>query len=375
MRSMLSARLSLGLVLVSCAYAVGSLTACSGGGGGGGGSSSSSSTQSSGGSSSSGSSSSNALTGSNLTLIAASSSSFQMSIDYSGDADANGVVTLYYCNQTDSPGCDPLTGSSSALTRGSGKFSGTISVSSPNDPEDTLNIKVTGSDSAGVSGLPLSTTVKLLAAMDSFSGADSDSMGSNWTEVGGTAGNFAITSGQISGSITNSGSTSQPMAWSASATTTVNQWACMQFISSSRSTDTSISLQFRGSGTSTPGRNYAVTVGLQGDPTYGGSFYYERYENQTYGGSTACASAQAGISAGEWLCASLSGTNAGTVMKSWIFTSEPNNDPTSWAAADCTFNGTPDGNADNTGNYIGFGTWSNVGGTTVVLDNFKGGTL
>ena len=71
-------------------------------------------------------------------------------------------ATLYYCNETDSPGCDPLAGTSQSLTVTDNFFYNTISnLSSPNDGGDTLNLLVQVSDGGSVVASD-TTTVTLL---------------------------------------------------------------------------------------------------------------------------------------------------------------------------------------------------------------------
>jgi hypothetical protein len=104
----------------------------------------------------------NAITLTELNVIYVGSDQFSVQLSYDNDQNANSSATLYYCNQTDSPGCDPLTGSSVAMTGSGDKYNGTVSgLVTPNNPGDTLNIKVAATDSDGVLGSPMSTTVTL----------------------------------------------------------------------------------------------------------------------------------------------------------------------------------------------------------------------
>jgi len=109
----------------------------------------------------------NNITISSLTTSNASATGFDTSINYTGDDNTNAVTTLYYCNNTDTPSCDPTTGTSQTMTRGTGTYTTTVTnLSSPNDAGDTLNIRVIATDADGVSGSPLNSTVQIGTAPD-----------------------------------------------------------------------------------------------------------------------------------------------------------------------------------------------------------------
>ena len=96
---------------------------------------------------------------SNLQVSNASLSGMDISIDFSGDNENSATVTLYYCNETDSAGCDPLAGSSLSMTRGASSYTASLSgLSSPYDEADELNLAVVAVDPDGVTGSPLSTS-------------------------------------------------------------------------------------------------------------------------------------------------------------------------------------------------------------------------
>jgi hypothetical protein len=66
------------------------------------------------------------------------------------ETDTDGTVLLYYCNDTDSPGCDPLAGLNLPMARSGSKFQVNVSsLVSPNDHGDNINIRVVGSDMDG----------------------------------------------------------------------------------------------------------------------------------------------------------------------------------------------------------------------------------
>jgi len=65
-------------------------------------------------------------------------------------------VTVYYCNQTDTPTCDPTAGATIVLTRdggGPGVYAGgSGALSSPNDVGDVLRVLIRATDADGVFG-------------------------------------------------------------------------------------------------------------------------------------------------------------------------------------------------------------------------------
>ncbi len=87
---------------------------------------------------------------------------FDANIDFNGDDNSNSVVSLLYCNETDSPGCTPTFSPTVAITRLSSSIRLQVSgLASPNDAGDTLNIRVTATDADGSSGGPLNGPVTL----------------------------------------------------------------------------------------------------------------------------------------------------------------------------------------------------------------------
>ncbi len=109
----------------------------------------------------------NSITISSLTTSNETTTTFNTAINFTGDDNSNAVTTLYYCNETDSPSCDPTSGTSQTMTRGTGTYTySTTGLSSPNDAGDTLNIRVVATDTDGVTGSPLNTTVQLGTAPD-----------------------------------------------------------------------------------------------------------------------------------------------------------------------------------------------------------------
>lgn len=78
------------------------------------------------------------------------------------ETNVNGTANAYYCNETDTPGCDPLAGTIVAMTRVGGQFELNVNgLSNPNDFGDELNIQVVGADIDGVSNQNLTTTIRL----------------------------------------------------------------------------------------------------------------------------------------------------------------------------------------------------------------------
>lgn len=100
---------------------------------------------------------SGALKVSNITT-----NSFDISISGIGDTNTNASVVFWYCDNTASAGCAPTSGNSVTLTRSGNTFTGTVSgLSSPYNPGDYLNISAVASDTDGVSGSPVTDTMRL----------------------------------------------------------------------------------------------------------------------------------------------------------------------------------------------------------------------
>ena len=104
----------------------------------------------------------NAITISTLATSTVTTTGFNASINFTGDYNSNAVTTLYYCDDTDLSGCDPETvGTPAVMSRGSGVYTITISGLSENTPAHEYNLRVITTDTDGVTGSPLNTTVTL----------------------------------------------------------------------------------------------------------------------------------------------------------------------------------------------------------------------
>ncbi|MCB0343220.1 MAG: hypothetical protein KDD59_13325 [Bdellovibrionales bacterium] len=103
----------------------------------------------------------NDLVISNLLVTGASPTGFTVRVDYTNDADNDGSATLWYCNNTDSPGCNPESGSSPPILDYTTYFEATVSgLSDPDNPGDTFNVRVVANDPDGFNG-PLDSTATL----------------------------------------------------------------------------------------------------------------------------------------------------------------------------------------------------------------------
>ena len=94
--------------------------------------------------------SNNALYLQNDLVLNSSSGAVNASLSFSDDSNANAIVTMYYCNQTDAPNCDPSAGFSVLMSRGASSYTATTgALVSPNDIGDKLKILIRASDSDG----------------------------------------------------------------------------------------------------------------------------------------------------------------------------------------------------------------------------------
>lgn len=103
---------------------------------------------------------------SNLQITNVTTTGFDISVDYTGDDEENSSVSLMYCNEDQSPGCDPEIGSEIVLSRGTSTWTG--SASGLNVAE-TYNLSVVVEDPDGALGLPLTAQQRLLGNAISIS--------------------------------------------------------------------------------------------------------------------------------------------------------------------------------------------------------------
>lgn len=106
---------------------------------------------------------------SNLSITNVTTTGFDIRVRKRGDNNANGSVSLYYCNKTDDPTCDPIDGTSALMSCAGGYCDVSISsLSSPNDPNDLIELVVMASDSDGVAGYEQKgkLTLSFLAGID-----------------------------------------------------------------------------------------------------------------------------------------------------------------------------------------------------------------
>ena len=103
------------------------------------------------------------ITISNIASSGVNSEAFDIRVDYTGDVNSDAELTMWYCNHSNNPGCQPtVDGDSTTMDRDdpvAGNFG--TSVSGLLDPGDTYNVVVTAVDPDGVTGSPQSTTVTL----------------------------------------------------------------------------------------------------------------------------------------------------------------------------------------------------------------------
>lgn len=98
-----------------------------------------------------------------------STSGFDVSLNYANDDNDNSTSTLYYCNQTDTPLCDPTAGDSLSLTKGSSTFTGSVTgLTTPYDSGDVVYVSVVTSDVDGVTSINTKSKVTLSAPTNSI---------------------------------------------------------------------------------------------------------------------------------------------------------------------------------------------------------------
>ena len=88
---------------------------------------------------------------------------FTVELAFLKDDNANNSASLYYCNLTDDGSCDPKLGTKVPMIRSTSKFLVSInSLSSPNDPGDTLRFIIELIDEDGIQGSLTEKSVTLL---------------------------------------------------------------------------------------------------------------------------------------------------------------------------------------------------------------------
>jgi hypothetical protein len=93
---------------------------------------------------------------SNLATSAVSSTGFTAKADYTGDNNANASVTLFYCNDSLSSGCNPALGFAEEMTIDTGKYSATLTGLVPAgwNEGDVVNLRVIAYDTDGAAYSP-----------------------------------------------------------------------------------------------------------------------------------------------------------------------------------------------------------------------------
>ncbi|MBT4760412.1 MAG: hypothetical protein HOO06_01835 [Bdellovibrionaceae bacterium] len=98
-----------------------------------------------------------------LSISNKTTTSFSLSLPFSGDENTNASVKLYYCNNTDTVSCNPLLVSTPMdFNKADGAYTVDITaLSSPNDPLDLLNIVIHVTDQDGTNNAPVPFQLRL----------------------------------------------------------------------------------------------------------------------------------------------------------------------------------------------------------------------
>lgn len=105
-----------------------------------------------------------------LSITNITTTGFDVVLDFDGDDNANSSAVFYYCNQTDTPLCDPTSGDSLSLTKSQSTFSGSVMglTNPPYDSGDVLKTIVTITDADGVTSIKTNSNITLLTPTDSI---------------------------------------------------------------------------------------------------------------------------------------------------------------------------------------------------------------
>lgn len=110
-----------------------------------------------------------AITLNDFQIFNTTGSSFDVNVDFTGDANDNSTATLYYCDRTASSSCDPLSGESVTLQKFGTTYRATVnSLPAGYDAGDELNVLVQFSDSDGTTNSPSSTRVTLVSNLSDY---------------------------------------------------------------------------------------------------------------------------------------------------------------------------------------------------------------
>ncbi|MEE3079865.1 MAG: hypothetical protein VX341_11050, partial [Bdellovibrionota bacterium] len=89
---------------------------------------------------------------------------FEVELTYEKDDNADNSAKLYFCSETDSPGCNPLNGTSYDMVKGNSKFLYRVqNLTSPYGPRSVINYLIVVSDDDGIEGTLNSQTLTLLS--------------------------------------------------------------------------------------------------------------------------------------------------------------------------------------------------------------------
>ena len=89
---------------------------------------------------------------------------FEVELTYEKDDNADNSAKLYFCSETDSPGCNPLNGTSYDMVKGNSKFLYRVqNLTSPYGPGSVINYLIVVSDDDGIEGTLNSQTLTLLS--------------------------------------------------------------------------------------------------------------------------------------------------------------------------------------------------------------------
>lgn len=103
-----------------------------------------------------------------VTTTNITTNSFDAQLTFNGDLNSDALIILYYCNQTDLPGCDPASGNSVIMGLDGENYVASVdNLSTPNDPGDVIKFAITASDNDGVSNSPLINIATLSSGSDS----------------------------------------------------------------------------------------------------------------------------------------------------------------------------------------------------------------
>ena len=205
---------------------------------------------------------------------------------------------------------------------------------------------------------------------DDFDRGDSPILGADWVLGPDNSSTFSILGGTLRFEGQFQGETDS--IWFASPTSGLDQWFCIQFISTINGGTAGFGPAFRGH----PASRFLTITGHPNGTFFANDGIFEGFDDAVLLGEArpTCSNVSGGYNPGDWMCAALEGEGATTRARMWRLQSDPGFDVASFGPPVCEWNGPLDV-VDEDGPYIGFSVWDGSNDNDLRFDNARGGAL